>query len=109
MRTKDKILRRISKSQNKFLEHSIREDNHDDNKYKDNPGNNRCRLYVGNLDFKTSLNELRESFAIFGEIKALHMKSGFAFVVRYNRIYFIINLLNRNSKKKKQLKKQKRN
>ena len=39
------------------------------------------RLYVGNLDYKTKVNDIRDVFGKYGEIIAIQIKSGFAFIV----------------------------
>ena len=41
-----------------------------------------ARLYIGNLDYKATVGNIRESFGKFGEIVAIQIKSGFAFVVK---------------------------
>lgn len=40
------------------------------------------RLYIGNLDYKTTVLEVRDIFGKFGEILAIQIKSGFAFIVK---------------------------
>lgn len=40
------------------------------------------RLYVGNLDYKTRVNDIRDVFGKYGDIVAIQIKSGFAFIVR---------------------------
>jgi RNA recognition motif-containing protein len=49
-----------------------------------------CRLYVGNLDYKTKVNDIRDIFGKYGEIIAIQIKSGFAFIV----IIFLFSLRN---------------
>jgi RNA recognition motif-containing protein len=38
------------------------------------------RLYVGNLKYQTTNNDIREVFGKFGEIKAIQIKKGYAFI-----------------------------
>jgi len=46
------------------------------------------RLYVGNLDYNTTISQFRETFGRYGEIVSIDLKSGYAFVVRNSLIFF---------------------
>lgn len=39
------------------------------------------RLYIGNLNYDTSLRQIREAFSKYGHISSIHKKNGYAFVV----------------------------
>ena len=39
------------------------------------------RLYIGNLVYNTTLNEVKEIFKRFGEIENIQIKNGYSFVV----------------------------
>jgi RNA recognition motif-containing protein len=62
------------------------------------------RLYVGNLEYNTTLSQFRETFGKFGEIIKIDLKKGYAFVVRKPHKYFL-NLLNIGVRKKRNSKK----
>ena len=40
-----------------------------------------CRLYIGNLDYNSNVKSIRQVFDQFGEIVAIQIKNGFAFLV----------------------------
>ncbi len=39
------------------------------------------RLYIGNLDYTITVRDIREIFEKYGEIVAIQIKSGYAFIV----------------------------
>ena len=43
--------------------------------------NKSARLYIGNLDYNTKVSEVKDIFGKYGEIVAITIKNGFAFVV----------------------------
>jgi len=59
-------------------------------------GINKCRLYIGNLNYSTSSAEITKTFENFGKIVSYDLKTGYAFVVI---IYFIpLYSFSRNTK-----------
>jgi RNA recognition motif-containing protein len=41
---------------------------------------NNPRLYIGNLDYRTTVQDVRKIFGKYGEIVAIQIKTGFCFV-----------------------------
>jgi RNA recognition motif-containing protein len=39
------------------------------------------RIYIGNLDYETSVSEVKNVFEKYGEILAIQIRLGFAFIV----------------------------
>ena len=64
-------------------------------------GINKCRLYIGNLNYSISSAEITRTFETFGTIVSYDLKTGYAFVVFIIILIFIPRNTKIQSKQKK--------